>query len=147
MWSVGVSISYNGKQNGDSGGLNWTESSIQTDSESMCFDKANLQISSECGTHSADKKAETLNLAFNPPFRQSDVVCSLYFFRVFIHFSISWNVFSEFSIHGKCPALSINTSLELGKTLCNSSAYFGGLLVSNFPLIIKILVLIFGNNF
>jgi len=36
-------MSANGKQIGDSGGLNWTESSIQTDSEPMCFHKANLQ--------------------------------------------------------------------------------------------------------
>ena len=67
-------MSANGKQIGDSGGLNWTESSIQTDSEPMCFHKANLRIKSECETHSADKKAETLNLALNPPFRQSDVL-------------------------------------------------------------------------
>lgn len=55
------SMSHNGKQIGDSGGLNWTASSIQTDSEPMCFHRANLQISSECGTHSADKKAQKLN--------------------------------------------------------------------------------------
>ncbi len=37
-------IDFNGKQIGDRGGLNWTESSIQTDSELMCFHRANLQI-------------------------------------------------------------------------------------------------------
>src|SRR5690606_25797993 len=35
----------NGNRIGDSGGLNWTGSSIRTDSEPMCFHRANLQIS------------------------------------------------------------------------------------------------------
>lgn len=75
----------NGEQIGDSGGLNWTGSSIQTDSEPMCFHRANLQIFSECGTHSADKKAETLNLALHPPFRQSDVSGSAFLFFPIFH--------------------------------------------------------------
>ncbi|MCK9482424.1 MAG: hypothetical protein M0R38_11845 [Bacteroidia bacterium] len=73
-------IAHNGEQIGDSGGLNWTGSSIQTDSEPMCFHRANLQIFSECGTHSADKKAETLNLALHPPFCQTAVSGSAFLF-------------------------------------------------------------------
>ena len=39
----------------------------------MCFHIANLVKKSECGTHSADKCAETFNLALNPPLRQTAV--------------------------------------------------------------------------
>src|SRR5690606_2960427 len=84
----------NGEQIGDSGGLNWTGSSIQTDSEPMCFHRANLQIFSECGTHSADKKAETLNLALHPPFCQTAVSTSFYF-CISINFHCPFGSFSK----------------------------------------------------
>jgi len=45
----------------------------------MCFHIANLQIKSECGTHSADKKAQKLSFALNPHFANTMLAEGIYF--------------------------------------------------------------------
>src|SRR5690606_9352445 len=72
-------ISHNGKQIGDSGGLDWTTVQFRPTVSRCVSTELTYKFLSECGTHSADKKAEKLNLALNPPFCQSDVSGSYFF--------------------------------------------------------------------